>query len=59
MICHNLEVHSRISVYRCMMVESAVTGELQQGEVISPTECAAALQQLALFSVWQHSAMLL
>jgi hypothetical protein len=59
MICHNLEVHSHISVYGCMRVVSAVTGELQQGEVKSPTECAAPLQQLALFSIWQHSAMLL
>jgi hypothetical protein len=59
MICHNLEVHSHINVYRCMTVVSAVTGELQQGEVISPTECAAPLQQLAVFSVWQHSAILL
>jgi len=59
MICNNLQVQSYISVYRCMTVVSAVTGELQQGEVISPTECAALLQQLALFSIWQHSAMLL
>jgi len=42
-----------------MTVVIAVTGLLQQGEVISPTECVAPLQQLALFSIWQHSAMLL
>jgi hypothetical protein len=41
-----------------MTVVIALKGELQQGEV-SPTECAAPLQQLALLSIWQHSAMLL
>ena len=42
-----------------MTVVSVVTGELQQGEVTSPTECVAPLKQLALLPIWQHAAMLL
>jgi len=42
-----------------MTVVNAVTGLLQQDEVISATEYVAPLQQLALFSIWQYSAMLL
>jgi hypothetical protein len=45
MICHNMEMHD--SNYPV----SAVTDELQQVEVRSPTECAAPPQWLALFLV--------
>jgi hypothetical protein len=46
MICHNILVHSHIIIHRCMTVVSAITGALQEGEEISPTECAAPLQHI-------------